>query len=54
MILHVNHLQPGVAAAAGETVGSLLALVEAAGPDRDWPPGEWAISASMCRHRTGR
>ena len=30
MILHVNHLQPGVAAAAGETVGALLALVEEA------------------------
>jgi hypothetical protein len=33
MILHVNHLQPGVAAAAGETVGALLALVEEAGLD---------------------
>src|SRR5262249_10482651 len=30
MILHVNHLQPGVADAAGATVGSLLALVEEA------------------------
>lgn len=33
MILHVNHLQPGVAAATGETVGALLALVEEAGLD---------------------
>src|SRR5215467_8557677 len=33
MILHVNHLQPGVADAAGATVGSLLALVEEAGLD---------------------
>ena len=30
MILHVNHLQPGVAAAAGQTVASLLTLVEEA------------------------
>src|SRR5678816_879218 len=33
MILHVNHLQPGVAAAAGQTVESLLTLVEEAGLD---------------------
>ena len=30
MIVHVNHLQPGVAAAAGQTVASLLTLVEEA------------------------
>ena len=28
MILHVNHLQPGIAARASEAVGTLLALVE--------------------------
>jgi hypothetical protein len=28
MILHVNHLQPGLAARAGEAVGTLLALLE--------------------------
>jgi hypothetical protein len=33
MILHINHLQPGVAAAAGQTVGALLALIEEAGLD---------------------